>query len=169
MTCQIDSCIQEIRAQVNSLNFDHSGDDDAIIFPKNYEKHLREAIGKNANVAGVYIVYGKNDDQTQDCLLYIGKSGTIAQDGSVGDQKIRKRLLNVRARRADKTKIMGNEYFRMVLNGEIGNVGPWDELRIKWIETYRKQEGVPPFLAEAQLLAAYFSENGKLPPLNLKA
>jgi hypothetical protein len=169
MTCQLDFRIQEIRARVNSLNFDHDVDRDAIFFPNNDEKHLREVIGKKANVAGVYIVYGKNNDQTQEHLLYIGKSGTIAQDGSIGDQKIRKRLLNVRAIRADKTKIKGNEYFRMVLNGEISGVGQWDVLRIKWIETYRKPEGIPPFLAEAQLLAAYLSDTGKLPPLNQKA
>jgi hypothetical protein len=139
MTCQLDFRIQEIRARVNSLNFDHDVDRDAIFFPNNDEKHLREVIGKKANVAGVYIVYGKNNDQTQEHLLYIGK------------------------------KIKGNEYFRMVLNGEISGVGQWDVLRIKWIETYRKPEGIPPFLAEAQLLAAYLSDTGKLPPLNQKA
>lgn len=169
MTCQLDFRIQEICALVNALNFDHNVDGDPINFPKNHEKHLREVIGKKANVAGVYIVYGKNNDQRQDDLLYIGKSGTIAQDGSIGDQKICKRLLNVRAIRVDKTKIKGDEYFRMVLNGKIPGVGQWDELRIRWIETYRKLEGIPPFLAEAQLLAAYLSDTGNLPPLNKKA
>jgi hypothetical protein len=165
MTCQLNSCIQEIRALVSTLKFDH----DVIDFAKSCEKQLKEVIGKSANVAGVYIIYAQNNGQTQDHLLYIGKSGTIAQDGSIGSQKIAKRILNVRAKRPDKTRIKGNEFFPMLLNGEIGDMGQWDVLRIEWIETYRKMEGMPPFLAEAKLLAAFLSDTGKLPPLNKKA
>jgi hypothetical protein len=165
MISQPNTCLREIRALESTLKFSHG----VIDFPKNCEKHLKEVIGGNANAAGVYIIYGKNNGQTQDRLLYIGKSGTIARDGSIGDQKIAKRLLNVRATRPDKTKIKGDEYFRLVLNGKIGGVGHWDVLSIKWIETYRKMEGIPPFLAEAQLLAVYLFDTNELPPLNKKA
>lgn len=116
---------------------------------------------------GIYVVYGRKSGQ--EYPIYIGKAGTIRQDGSVSAQGVAKRLSMVRARSPDGRKIYGKDFFPMVLRGELGDSGGYDALRYIWVETYRDKKGIPPFLAESQLLAAYLAEQGKLPPFNIEA
>jgi hypothetical protein len=141
---------------------------------KTDKRLLSEVINENIEkppVAGIYVICGLIEGSLEGSpdkeLLYIGKSGTIKNNGTLCEQSIAKRLTNVREKKDDK-KIYGNEYFIEVIKGNKG-VGPYRALRFDWIETYRGNIGIPPFLAEAQLLAAYLKDNGKLPPLNKSA
>jgi len=125
------------------------------------EKPLLSAVIRINNVTdgfGVYIIYGKNNGQK--CLLYIGKSGTIHNDGKLGVQGINKRL------NKKQEGISRNIYFREVINGAHSGRGPFEKLQIEWFETYKEGAGTPPFLVEAQLMAQYLAENETLPPLN---
>ena len=110
---------------------------------------------------GVYLIYGVYGGRQT--LLYIGKAGTVHEDGTMGGQGLHGRLAN------KQEKMPRQVFFKKLLSGEDPRVGPIDSLRIKWLETYRDNAGTPPFQAEAELLAAYLAEFRKLPPLNNKA
>ena len=110
---------------------------------------------------GVYLIYGVyGGSQT---LLYIGKAGTVHEDGTMSEQGLHGRLAN------KQEGMPRQRFFKKLLSGKDPRVGPIDGLRIKWLETYRDNAGTPPFQAEAELLAAYLAEFRKLPPLNNKA
>jgi hypothetical protein len=122
-----------------------------------------EIIGSGVRGYGVYVIYGVSDDANNEELLYIGKSGTINQNGRTGKQGLCGRLQNKQTKKMSKV-----EFYRKTLTGEL--LGrQYRELRFWWAETYRNGKGVPPFLAEAQLLSAYLEEHGHLPPLNKAA
>jgi hypothetical protein len=109
---------------------------------------------------GVYAFFGCRDEGAAEELLYIGKSGTIQQDGRLCDQGLNGRIGN-------KQERMRREmFFGNILDGKDGRALGFNSIRIEWIETYRNGKGIPPFLAEAQLLANYLREFEALPPLN---
>lgn len=110
---------------------------------------------------GVYLIYGVHGGT--ESLLYIGKAGTVHQDGTMGVQGLEGRLAN------KQEGTSRQRFFIKLLSGEDPRVGPIDGLRIKWLETYRDNAGTPPFQAEAELLAAYLTDFKKLPPLNKEA
>jgi hypothetical protein len=71
---------------------------------------------------------------------------------------------------AKKQEGMSREdLFNKILDGKDGRALGFNSIQIEWIETYRDRRGVPPFLAEAQLLANYLRAFGALPPLNKEA
>ena len=102
---------------------------------------------------GVYVISGFRNAERE--ILYIGKSGTVCQDGSMKRQGIRKRLTMKQDGMRRRT------FFKKVIAEKNLN-----ELHIEWFVTYPK---IPPFLAESELLAAYLTESGKLPVLNKAA
>lgn len=110
---------------------------------------------------GVYLIYGiTGSTQT---LLYIGKAGTVHEDGTMSGQGLHGRLAN-------KQEGMPRQmFFEKLLSGKEPRVGSIEGLQIKWFETYLDNAGTPPFQAEAELLAAYLAEFRKLPPLNNRA
>jgi hypothetical protein len=105
---------------------------------------------------GVYIISGCRE--TERNIIYIGKAGTIAQDGRTKKQGLRKRL----------TMKQGGLYRRQFFQNVMFDHN-LDCPRVEWFVTYSNRGGTPPFLAEAELLAAYPAEHGRLPVLNLSA
>lgn len=102
---------------------------------------------------GIYVISGCRNSGSE--VLYIGMAGTICQDGRTKDQGIRKRLT------MKQGGIYRKDYFPRVIDER--NL---DSLNIEWFETYSVGKGVPPFLAEAELLAAFLRSSGRLPALN---
>lgn len=96
------------------------------------------------NTHGVYrILQG-------DRVLYIGRGGSVRQDGSRSDQGLAKRLTN---RHDGKSR---NQWLADVMD-ELN----LDSVVIDWRETKEL-----PCLAEARLLQEYFDEHGCLPLFN---
>lgn len=158
MTDSFEVYIDEMLKKIRTKNFKT----DSFDF-KDEKPSLGAVISKNkvSAGAGIYIIYGEKDGQKS--LLYIGKSGTIHNDGKLGIQGINKRLKKI------QNGIPRDRFFREVINGAHSCHCPLDKLRIEWFETYKNGVGTPPFLVEAQLLAQYLAENGSLPPLNKEA
>jgi hypothetical protein len=105
------------------------------------------------NCAGVYVISTGHGSRHE--ILYVGKSGTVHSDGTLGKQGISQRL------RKKQKGLPRQTYFEAVMD-ERGI----DQLLFEWFETYCGHEGAPPFLAEAELLAAHLADHGHLPPLN---
>ncbi len=96
---------------------------------------------------GVYII--SDDDKN---VIYIGKGGTIKQDGTFKDQNISKRLKNIRGKQT------ANDYFKNVM---LDN--DFNDLTIHCIETLPKK--LPAFV-EADLIQRFYDSENKLPLLN---
>ena len=93
---------------------------------------------------GVYVVRQKSTRQ----VIYIGKAGTMCQNGIFKEEDLEKRLVN---REKDQTRqiIFGN---RVLKHGE---------LLIEYI--IEISNNLIPGYLEAQLLQAYFDDHGVLP------
>lgn len=105
------------------------------------------------NSQGVYYIIrlakGKID------LVYIGKSGTVTQNGSFKDQGLRGRLNN------KHEGVRRQEYFDDKIKSE--NI---DALDIYWFVTFDNHNKDLPGYVEGLLLQRYFEIYGKLPPWN---
>jgi len=119
-----------------------------------YEKKNIKLI-KNKNIKklelmkeyGVYVITDCNKN-----IIYIGKGGTIKQNGEFKMQNISKRLKNIR------NKQDANDYFIDVMNDYNFN-----SLNIYCIKTF--PEKLPAFI-EADLMQKFYDEHKKLPILN---
>ena len=96
---------------------------------------------------GVYVVWQRATDK----VIYIGKSGTMCQDGSFKNQGLAKRLVN-----REKGQM------RQVIFGE--RVEKYGELLIEYVVA--KDSSMIPGYLEARLLQAYYDEHNQLPPDN---
>ncbi len=105
------------------------------------------------NSAGVYLIYSKTSQGAE--LLFVGSSGSVSQNGSIGTNTLRHRIL-IRRDGTDR------EYFlkRKMQTDHISY------FEIEWYHTYENKEGSLPKFAEASILQEYFKLNGKLPPWN---
>ena len=65
---------------------------------------------------GIYLIYGHYNEHEQ--LLYIGKSGTVNQDGTMGDQGLRGRLNN------KQEKMPRKQFFERLVSGQAERVAP---------------------------------------------
>jgi len=88
-------------------------------------------------------------------LVYIGKSGTIKQDGTFQDQLLRGRINN---KQADKKRQV---FFDEKIEEEM-----IDELDIFWFVTMDKENGDLPGFVEGMLMQRFFEMHGKLPIWN---
>jgi len=111
-------------------------------------EHFKK-IGKDVKYYGIYVVRKRGCNN----VLYIGRSGTLDNNGNFKGQDIPKRLKAMR-----KSGMKANEYFEKLYERE-GN------LLIEYI-VLPKNGRPSPALVEAILLQAYFNENQKLPPKN---
>lgn len=93
---------------------------------------------------GVYLVRQK----TTNNIIYVGKAGTVRQDGTFKDQDLKKRLVN-REKGKSRKEIFG---MRVTNHGE---------LLIEYV-VFKSNLLIPGYI-EARLLQAYFDENKKLP------
>jgi hypothetical protein len=107
---------------------------------------------KVPDVRGVYLIFGNDDHERP---LYIGKSGTLYQDGTWSEQSLAKRLT------MKQDGIYRGEYFRTLIDRErLGG------LIFRWFETHGHSVKIIPALAEMELLQAYYDEYGILPRKN---
>jgi len=106
------------------------------------------------NEPGVCIVSGQREHATE--VLYVGKAGTISQEGTPKPQGLSGRLANLQGRQR-----------RQVVFQRWLQDGPWDTLRFEWIVTWSAEGRLLPAKAEADLLQAYLSDHGCLPKENL--
>jgi hypothetical protein len=104
---------------------------------------------------GVYIIFRCDDAETP---LYIGRAGTVNQDGKWKEQGLAKRL----------TMKQGGEYRRDYFRNEMRKQSI-AELTFLWFVTHDQNNQIIPALAEMELLQAHFDEFDCLPKLNLCA
>lgn len=103
---------------------------------------------------GVYLIYGVREGTRE--LLYVGKSGTLHQDGTFSAQKLRRRIAKGKQRRMSRRRFYPKQMTQLGL----------DALEFEWFVTVSEQIRIIPAKAEADLLQAYFEEHGALPRWN---
>jgi len=109
------------------------------------KKHFGQI--KRIDKHGVYIVRQKSTNH----VLYIGKSGTINNQGVFEKQDIPERLANIKGR------ISSNEWFKILLS----------EKGVVVIEyLFLNKTPISPAVVESVLLQAYLNEYGRLPYRN---
>ncbi|MEX2594818.1 MAG: hypothetical protein WD426_18775 [Anditalea sp.] len=105
------------------------------------------------DLPGVYYIlrlaHGKID------LVYIGKSGTVLQNGRFKSQLLKKRLNN------KQEGVKRQEYFEHKMEQE--NI---DGLDIYWFVTFDEKHQDLPGSVEGQIMQRYFELYGCLPPWN---
>jgi len=114
-------------------------------------KTVREA--HVPNEYGVYLVYA--GPRCAEYPIYIGKSGTMKQDGSWKTQGLAGRLI------ARQGKVSRPEFFQNVIR-ERG----YQALSFLWFVTHDGERGLLPCLVEAQLLQRFYERRRRLPLLN---
>lgn len=105
------------------------------------------------NLQGVYYVLKLADAKVD--LVYIGKSGTILQDGSFKEQGLRGRLNN------KHDGVRRQEYFDNKI--EVENI---EALDIYWFVTFDKHNRDLPGYVEGIIIQRYYEIHGTLPPWN---
>ncbi len=105
---------------------------------------------------GIYIIYSiKNSSKD---IIYIGKSGTMINDGTFRKQGIAERLTK------KQEGIPRKIYFQNKIKEH-----EFEKLEFLWIITFDEKYQEIPSLSEAKMFQAYFSEYKKLPLLNKEA
>ena len=105
------------------------------------------------NKPGVYIICRLAKGKVQ--LVYIGKSGTIEQNGEFKNQLLRKRLNN------KQDGVKRQDYFEAKIEEE--NI---DALDIYWYVTFDEKNKDLPAYVEGLLMQRYFEMYGELPEWN---
>ena len=104
---------------------------------------------------GVYLFFALKADKSE--LVYIGKSGTISQNGEFSKQALKQRLLN----KQDGMK--RQDFFDSRIEKE-----QLDGIKVEWYVTVDKGKIVLPGYVEAVLLQTFYTAFGKLPKWNEK-
>jgi hypothetical protein len=118
-------------------------------------QNITEAVRKNAvpNEFGIYIVHEGHNCTGQP--IYIGRSGTILNNGERRSQGIAQRLGK---KQAGKSR---NTLFKEVMKSK--NKG----ISVAWFVTLSSNgKGILPALAEAEAIQEFYDLHGKLPELN---
>ncbi len=118
-------------------------------------QRIREVV-RSAKVPEDYGVYIISDPQGR--VLYIGRSGTMLNNGKFQKQTLRGRLTNRQGGRSRQ------EFF-----GDMLRERDVQSLHFEWFVTFNEANRVLPSLAESELFQAYFDDHGRLPPYNEKA
>jgi len=105
------------------------------------------------NKYGIYIFSGKTKFKAE--IIYIGRAGTINQDGTFKKQGIGKRLT------MKQSGMYRENFFQKVIE-DFG----YEALSFEWFVTYNESNNILPGFAEAELLQAFFDDFGQLPRLN---
>jgi excinuclease UvrABC nuclease subunit len=105
---------------------------------------------------GVYLIFGSTNFEQK--LLYIGRAGTIKNNGTFSNQKLEKRL---KAKQSNKRR---QEFFKEVIEKY-----QFNSLEIYWFVTHYRENKILPSLIEAELIQEYYNSYLRLPPLNKEA
>ncbi|MFW9940472.1 MAG: hypothetical protein ACFFFT_05485 [Candidatus Thorarchaeota archaeon] len=102
---------------------------------------------------GFYLIYGVKGKKIE--LIYIGKAGTIQQNGVFKKQKLRKRL------RMKQDKVPRRVFFQDVIREN-----KYDHLLFRWFIINEKEIIDLPAFIEANLINKFYKKYKKLPKLN---
>lgn len=103
--------------------------------------------------AGVYLIYSLKAGERE--LIYIGKAGTLRQDGTMKDQRLRGRI-NAAHGNISRARFFAEQITHLGL----------EALEFHWFVTYGDAVKIPPAKAEADLIQTYFDEYKRLPLWN---
>lgn len=125
-------------------------------FELNFEDTLKQVITSNQvpNKPGVYLIMSVNESGGEE-IIYIGKSGTLNNNGSFKPQGISVRLTK------KQEGIYRQEFFRQVIK-ENG----YKKLKFNWVVTYNSSSNLIPQKVEGDLIQIYFENKGRLPQYN---
>ncbi len=112
---------------------------------------LREASKDIPELPGVYYIIRLANGRVD--LVYIGKSGTMQQNGRFKDQLLRSRLNN------QQDSMRREDYFLKKMKEE-----DIDGLDIYWFVTFDKNHYDLPAYVEGLVMQRFFDIHGKLPP-----
>ena len=108
------------------------------------------------NGYGIYLIY-----EGFDCcgeLIYIGSSGTVNSDGTMGSQGIRKRL----GKKQNQTTYRNDFFIEEMKKRQNG-------ISIAWFVTFDETEQkILPAFAESEVMQKFYDLKGRLPELNKK-
>lgn len=105
------------------------------------------------NLPGVYYILRLANGHVD--LVYIGKSGTILQNGTFKNQLLKKRLNN------KQDGMPREQFFKEKIKQE-----QIDALDIYWFVTFDENQRDIPAFVEAQIIQRYFDNYGQLPEWN---
>ena len=117
---------------------------------------IKEAAKENnvPNEYGIYLIYEGHDCKGE--LIYIGRSGTIQSDGTIGSQGIRNRL----GMKQNGGRYR-NDFFKEEM--EMRQKG----ISVAWFVTFNIEgQNTLPALAESEAMQAFYELKGRLPELN---
>lgn len=117
------------------------------------EDKLSEQSKDVPNLPGVYYILCLAKGRVD--LVYIGKSGTILQNGTFKNQLLQKRLNN---KQEGKSR---EQFFKDKIQQE-----QIDALDIYWFVTFDEKHRDIPAFVEAQIMQRYFEIYGQLPAWN---
>ena len=136
--------------RVSSRSFPQNGSFE-LLPGQDVHKRIKES--SVPNKPGVYFICGTERERC--CLLYIGKAGTLRNDGSFKGQKLSGQL-------SAKQEGISRQDFYQKRMAEL----KLDSLFFYWFVTFDKDVLIIPAKAEADLLQKYFDYNGHLPAWN---
>lgn len=102
---------------------------------------------------GIYLIYSSANIENK--LVYVGKAGTLKNNGDFRKQKLQGRL---KAKQSGKSR---QKYFT-----EIIEVNKYTNLEIFWFVTFYEENKTLPSLVENEILQQYFDLYFVLPKLN---
>ena len=114
---------------------------------------LKEATKNVPNLPGVYYIVRLSQGNVE--VVYIGKSGTIKQDGSFKEQGLQSRLNN------KQDGIKRQLFFEKKFIEE--NI---EALDVYWFVTFDKSESDLPSYIESLIMQIFFDVHGRLPEWN---
>ena len=128
------------------------------IFELKAEESINDIIKQNKvpDSYGIYILYSVKSSSKN--IIYIGKSGTMTNDGTFKEQGLAKRLT------MKQDGMMRKIFFQKIIKKY-----DYDKLEFLWITTFDKNHHEIPSYCEAKMIQAYFDEHNKLPLLNKMA
>ncbi len=105
------------------------------------------------NDYGIYLIHEGFDCNEE--LIYIGRSGTIQSDGTMGSQGIRKRL------GMKQDRMYRNDFFKKETEKRQKGIS------VAWFVTFNfAGQKTLPALAEAEAMQEFYELEGRLPELN---
>lgn len=119
----------------------------------NPDDRLSEASAGVPDLPGVYYIFRLSQGDID--LVYIGKSGSMLQDGNFENQLLRSHLNN----KQDGIKMQ--QFFDQKIEEE-----QIDALDIYWFVTFDEKHGDLPGYVEGQIMQRYFEMYGCLPEWN---
>jgi len=116
-----------------------------------YNKLIRKSLNRDA--LGVYIWRNPNNE-----IIYIGKAGSIKNNGDFRNHTLQKRLIASRGKNEEGRDITTNDYIKKIVENK-----EYDKFII---EIYITKNNVIPAYVECILLNEYYKIHHRLPCIN---